>query len=232
MSNPLYVSPYFSEPVELIGLYGPRGDYPIVKDLLSWVANYIKRLVATDNQAIIMITGAPGSGKSTLALGLIKLLDSDFKLDDVYIYSNNDIKRKLKDNNPQRINLFDEGSVTLNSLATTSKEGRYLSMFFDTMRSRHYISIICVPDGSDIQGRIAKHVNLYLECPKKAPLPGYSARGFFHCKKRTVYKSGKKWDDLIATGVFKPLPKKLKTEYEKKKKEKQDEFIDKMLEDD
>ena len=88
------------------------------------------------------------------------------------------------------------------------------SKFFDSMRLRHYINLVCIPEGKEVQARILKHANLFIKCPKKAPFYGYDNRGFFHTSVKIRYASGKEWDQFTGTCIYPKLPKKLKTAYE------------------
>lgn len=233
-TTPIWLkSVYFKEPLKSVGCYyyGGRRHFVYV-NLINRLALWIKAKIEKDNQVLIIITGATSSGKSTLAVWIIKELCDifgwPFDFDDVYLYSSKDLARKLKRKCPNRINWFDEGSVAMDSLSTTSKEGKLFSQFFNTMRLRHYITIICSPvaDG-ELNKRITKHADLYIECPDKSPFPNqfkFQARGFFYVSTRIEYASGKKWDDRIATGVYKKLPKKIKEEYEKIKLSKNTDF--------
>lgn len=236
---PIWVkSPYYKKPVKWVGRYY-YGDEPrdIFANLVKRIAEKIADIVDSDNQAMIVIIGPTSTGKSTLALTIIaelcRIYKYDFNLEDIYIYAPEDLARKLKRKCENRINWFDEGSVSLNSLETMSKEGRLFNKFFDTMRLRHFINFICIPEGKEINARVVKHANLYIKCPKKAPFFGFDNRGFFHASIKIKYESGKEWDQFIGTGIYPKLPKKLKVEYEKIKNAHnvvfEDEFIKGVL---
>lgn len=228
---PLVVAdPFFNIKMRCVGTYGPTGDIPIYSNAITGLAKKIKARIKSANQVVTVIYGGTGTGKSTFALQLIKALDKDFRLEDVYIYSPEDLAIKVRDNNPQAINWYDEGSVTLNSLETTSKKGRRFAQFFDTMRFVGYISIICIPDGSEINKRVMKHLDFLVECPEQAPIWGFYNRGFFNVIDRTYYPRGKYWDETICSGVFKDVPKKLRREYEAIKKEHARKFCDTFIE--
>lgn len=224
--EPLTVlTPYFNTPlVWTVSYYG----YDVFINLLDAIADWCVECLDNDNQCVIIIRGDTGSGKSNLAMQLIsRILDRlklPWVLDDMYIYSLLDLAKKIerKSNNP--INWYDEGSITFNSLNSTSEEGKLMGMFFDTMRIDHYVSLIVLPSDKEINGRILKHANLFLECPKKVPIPDFAARGFFECYKRTNYKSGKYYDHKIGAGIFRPIPKKKREPYENLKRQKADQF--------
>lgn len=229
-ARPVWVkSVYFKDPMKLCGLYW-YGDEPrgIFANMTTRLADLIIERVKSDNQCLVVISGPTSSGKSTIALEIIKelcdKLGYDFILDDMYIYSPEDLARKLKRKCENKINWYDEGSVSLNSLATTSKTGKLFGQFFDTMRLRHFISFLCTPEDSEINKRITKHADLYISCPKKAPFFGFQARGFYHVSYKIIYESGKVWDQFIGTGIFKKLPKKLKEQYEAVKRARNTDF--------
>lgn len=218
--------------LDLCALYGPTGDYPIYSDLVDAFATKLKQHVRADNQAVIGVFGRTGSGKSTLAIDLCKAINKNWKLADNLLYGPNDLKRKLREDNPDPVNLFDEGSVIFNSLETTTTAGRQMAVLFDTMRSRHWISFIVMPDAGDMNKRIAKHLDFKVECPHRAPLPGYSARGFFTLSYPIRYTSGAVYWQNIGTGIFNKLGTRLNNEYQALKRQKQDEILADFLKED
>lgn len=219
-------------PMDLVALYGPAGQYPVYSNLVDAFAEKLKQHVKADNQAVIGVFGVTGSGKSTLGITEAKAIDKNWKLSDNYIYSSNDLRDKLRRENPHPINLFDEGSVTFNSLETTTKEGRKLAVLFDTMRTRHMISFIIMPDSGDLNKRIGKHLDFMMECPRRAPIPGYTARGFFTVSYPIRYKSGAVYWQPMGTGIFDKLGARLNNEYQKIKREKQDLILKDFIEGD
>lgn len=222
-NSPLWIkSIYFPAPLKSVGCYyyGGRRQF-VYSNLVNRLALLIKEKVEKDNQILIVITGSTSSGKSTLAIWIIKelcqLFGWPFNFEDVYLYSAEDLARKLQRRIPNRINWFDEGSVAMDSLNTTSKVGKLFGQFFNTMRLKHYITIVCTPEDSELNARITKHADLYVLCPDYPPFPPqfkFQARGFFYVSTKTKYKSKKIWEERIATGTYNKLPKKLKAEYE------------------
>ncbi len=225
---------YFPAPLKAVACYYYGGKRQFVySNLINRLALLIKDKIDRDNQILIVITGSTSSGKSTLAVWIIKelcqLFGWDFNFNDVYLYAPEDLARKIKRQCPNRINWFDEGSVAMDSLATTSRVGRLFGQFFNTMRLKHYITLVCTPEDSELNGRITKHADLYIECPDYPPFPPqfkFGARGFFYVSYKTKYKSKKVWDQRIATGIYNKLPKKLKAEYEAIKKSRNTDFED------
>lgn len=236
--SPIWVkSVYFDQPLKAVGSYYYGDQLQIVSsNLINRLALKIKSKIEKDNQVMISISGATSSGKSTLAVWLIKelctLFNWPFDFKDMYIYEPKDLAEKLKRKCENKINWFDEGSVALDSLSTTSKVGKLFNNFFNTMRLRHFITIICCPDDDELSKRIMKHADLYIECPDKPPFPPqfkFGARGFFYVSFRIKYGSGKVWDQRIATGTYKKLPKKLKDEYEAIKRSHNYDFEDEFI---
>lgn len=232
------VSQYFKQDngayydLDLVAVYGPTGNYPIYSNLLDAFAVKLKQHVRADNQAVIGIFGRTGSGKSTLAVNLCKALNKNWKLSENLLYGPNDLKRKLRDPHPDPINLFDEGSVIFNSLETTTTPARQMAVLFDTMRSRHMYSLIVMPDSADLNKRIARHLDFKLECPNKAPIPGYSARGFFNLSYPIRYLSGAVYWQKMGTGLFNKMGTRLNNEYQALKRAKQDEILADFIKED
>lgn len=228
---PLLVNdPYYPIQMRCVSTVGIDGEIPIYSNTITGLAKKIKRRINSNNQAVVVISGGTGTGKSTLALQLIRALDKGFSLEDVYIYEPKDLAQKIAKGSTQNINWYDEGSVTLNSLETTSKKGRKFAQFFDTMRFQGYISIICIPSSAEVNKRIMKHLDILIECPENAPIWGFYNKGFFSVIERTYHKSGKYWDDTINIGIFKNVPKKLRVEYEAIKKEHAHRFAQAFVE--
>lgn len=217
-------------PMDLVGTYGWEGEYSIYANLIEAFAIKIKRHVGGDHQAVIGVFGPTGSGKSTLAINQIKAIDKNWKLAPNLIYGPDDLKNKLKSDDPHPINFFDEGSVTFNSLETTTKEGRKLTVLFDTMRSRHMISFIVMPNMGDLNKRIERHLDFKMETSNNAPLPGYSARGFFKLSYPERYASGKTYWVPMGTGIFDPLSARMNKEYQALKRQKQDDILRDFIE--
>lgn len=246
---PIWVkSPYFKKPLKWVGRYYYGDDArDIFANLVKRIAEKIADILEKDNQVMVVISGDTSTGKSTLALLIIvelcKILKYDINtsdydscvnlLKDVYVYEPADLAEKLDRGCTNRINWFDEGSVSLNSLETMTKGGRLFSKFFDSMRLRHFANFICIPEGKEVNARVVKHANLYIKCPKKAPFIGFEHRGFFHTSYKIKWDSGKEYDQFTGTGIYPKLPKKLKLAYEEVKRQHnavfEKEFIEGVL---
>lgn len=238
-TKPIWLkSAYFENSLKAVGSYIYGNDIQFIySNLIIRLAEKIKAIIDKDNQVLVVITGDTSSGKSTLAIWLImelcKLFGWPFNFEDVYVYQAPDLAKKLKRKCENRINWFDEGSVALDSLETASKVGRLFGKWFNTMRLRHYITIMCTPDDSEINKRVTKHADLYIECPSTSPYPPqfkFQARGFFYVSTKYKYRSGRVWDNRIGTGTYNKLPKKIKEEYEKIKLSRNTDFEEVFIE--
>ena len=221
----LVKSKYFSRPLNAVGSFGWDGEHLIYSDLMEAFAEKIKDWVKSDHQAVIVVTGGTGTGKSNWGIKFCRTLNRDWDIHSNLLYSLEDLKVKLNSKNPDPVNLFDEGSLIFNSLDTTSRDGKNLAVLFDMLRSRHMITVIVMPSDKELNKRIGKHVDYWVECPPNAPIPGYQNRGFYHIRERTVYKSGKVWETLIGTGVYSPISSKMNNIYQTIKRQKQDEYM-------
>lgn len=225
-AEPILVESYwFDEPLTLVGTYGWEGEYPIYWDLMEKFAHKVRKWVESDHQAVIVVNGATGTGKSNWGINFARTYSRDWNIHKNLLYSFDDFKEKLADPHPDPVTLFDEGSLIFNSLDTLSKDGKGLSVLFDMIRSWNFVTIITAPADNELNKRIMKHADYYVECPSEAPLPGYSPRGFFHVRDKTLYRSGKVWENLLGTGIFPPISSKMNTIYQKIKKEKQLEYM-------
>lgn len=136
--------------MHMVGTYRNfRRIVGVYSDAFDIFVNELATRIAHDQQNVIIIYGPTGSGKSSLALNLCvalaKKIGTGFDLDKDYIYTAQDLFDKLQDPKANKINLFDEGSVTLSSMLATRKSDRDIVTLFNTMRSKHMTSIICNP---------------------------------------------------------------------------------------
>lgn len=224
--SPIWVQlPPFDKPVKWITSYY---DYDVFGGLLLAIADWCVTQIKSDNQCLVIVSGGTGSGKSNVAMNLIreilKILKREWVLKEMYLYTLYDLAEKIESGTDNPINWFDEGSIAFNSLDSTTEAGKLVGMFFDTVRIDHYITIVCMPNNREMNGRVIKHADLFIDCPDKVPLPDFSPKGFFEVSTRKTYKSGKHFDTRRGVGIFRPAPKKIREPYEALKRQKVDEF--------
>lgn len=220
--------------LDLIGAYGPSGRYPIYSNLLDVLADYLKTRIKNGYQNVVVANGGTGSGKSTVLINLCYKMARDWEIKDNYIYSLADLKRKLSDLDSSPISLFDEGSVSLNSFNSQRSEDKAMSVLFDTMRSLGWTTFIALPRWKDLNARVrTNHVDFRIICPRKAPIPGYTPRGFFHLYKKVVYELNDSiyWQH-VGTGIFKPLKPRHDMEYQALKRASQVRLINEFIAED
>lgn len=206
-------------------------------DTMDLFAAELKENVRKKFQNIIVIEGGTGSGKSSAAIRLAKTMDPKWSITDNYIYSLDDLREKLrKADEGQKvspISLFDEAVVSLNSRNANKTEDRDMVILFNTMRSRGWTTILCVPSIFDLNKAVrSTHVDYKLRCPDKAPIRGLPRRGFleFSRAKRSEYKrSNEPYWYLFAAGIYPPLEKEWDREYQKLKNEKQNQLLDEFI---
>lgn len=204
---------------------------PIYTDLLEGFAKHLNVRIKNHYQNVVAFVGGTGSGKSTAAIEVCFAVDPYFTFKDNYIYSTEDLARKLAKpfDRISPVNLLDEGSVILNSNKHSTKEATDMTVIFDTMRSRGMTTLICIPELRSLNNRIRDdHLNYLVVCGEKAPIPGYSKRGFCKLFMRTrpsTFKNSVFWKP-IGWGVYDPLPKDIDAEYQEYKKRAQNRLLD------
>lgn len=199
----------------------PEGVYSDAYD------DMIRRLVwrvQHDMQNVVIIDGETGSGKSALALNicldLAKALNVGFDLSKDYIYDLGDLWAKLDDEGANPINLLDEGTVTISSSNAQQKQDKQFATLLDTMRSKHWTTIICTPSYRRVNAVVRKvHAEFKCRCyAETQPLvKGYHGRGFFEMRRRRKFEfdeEGKepRWK-LMYAGIFHDYPPMLRDEY-------------------
>lgn len=219
---------YFDRDLEIVALDN-NGD-PIYSDLLTPFAEMLKKRIRSKRQNIIAVVGGTGSGKSTLAIQLCRRIDYKWDLAENYIYSTEDLKRKLSRPDSSPINLFDEGSVSLNSSNSMQKDDKMMVVLFDTMRSRGWTTIICIPSLDSLNKRIRTyHLDYLIMCPNTTPLRGYDKRGFAKIYEHVLRDWGQPWDKPIGTTLFDRLPPRIDKEYQAIKTEHQNLLIQRFI---
>lgn len=214
-----------------VGIYSDTFDV-FVKVLADRIKN--------NQQNVVHVAGGTGSGKSTLAIqlciALAKKLNVPFSLQNDYIYSVDDLWNKLQDPDASPISLIDEAALILNSKRSQSNDSIDIVNLFNTMRSRGWSTFIVSPSIGQINRDVrCTHVDFAVYCSSEddSLIPGFG-RGFFEVSKgkrpRYAKKSGgEPYWVLLATGVFKELPKKIDDEYQPIKDRAQSILIENMI---
>lgn len=225
--------------MHLIGAYTKnRKTMGIYSDAFDVFVKELKDRIRKNQQNVVIIDGDTGSGKSTLAIQLCTELSKkqhvSFDLDKDYIYSLNDLWAKLQDENASPINLIDEGSLLLNSKSAMTRENKGVVNLFDTMRSRGWTTIVCVPNIKQIdRGVRSTHADYRVHCTSEdsSILRGYG-RGFFEVNKAMRYeysKDGEPYWYLQYTGTFRPLDDKTNEKYQVIKLNRQKMLVRDMI---
>lgn len=208
-------------------------EVTVYDDLLTPLAKLMKANVANQHQNTVLIEGRTGSGKSTIGVTLCQLLDKEWNLDNDYIYSAGDLKRKMKNPGACPVNLLDEGSVSLNSYNSQRADDKMMTVLMDTWRALGMTTIICMPNRDDLNKRIRNnHLDYLLKCPVYPPVPGESSRGFFILHVHEFRDWGKDWWKPVGISRFKKLDRKTQKQYNKIKLEHLNALTKKFTESD
>lgn len=209
-------------------------EYCIYEDMLKVLARRLKERLKKKYQNVIVVCGPTGSGKSTLALRLIYELNPDWDLRENYIYDVSDLARKLKHKErADKISLYDEGSVSFNSLNHARKSDKEQVILLDTCRSLGWTTIICLPSLNDLNKRIRDHlIDYVLICPGKPLAYGLEPRGFFELYKphRDTWAKST-YFELQGAGVFDKLTGAMAEEYQRVKFEHQMALLEQFTND-
>ena len=234
-------NPYLKRNMHKLCDYDKDGQTrALYSDMLPKFVAHLQRRLKNHRQNIIVIDGGTGSGKSTLMITAALMQDKKLDLDDSYIYYKKDMAKRLnriiQGTSTSRINLFDEGSVILNSTNGRRTEDNDLIVLMDILRSWGMTSYICIPDYGDLNKKLRNHlVDYRISCPDDPLVPGYNSRGFYEIYKPSKMTFAKDtWWDCIGAGVYGPLPKKIDEPYQEIKRAHQvtqtKDYIRKYLE--
>lgn len=210
----------------------------VYSDTFDQFVKMLAKRTKNHQQNVVNIEGDTGSGKSTLAIQmcieLSKKMGFTFSFKDDYIYSVDDLWRKLQNPNANPISLIDEAALVLNAKRSMSRDGVDLVNLFNTMRSRGWSTFTVEPSIFQINKDMrATHIDYNIHCFSEddCPLPGYG-RGIFDVSKarRPRYKrDAEPYWLMVTSGVFKELPKKIDAEYQPIKKKAQEVLIQDMI---
>ncbi len=227
---------YHNKKMHLVTSYVRYGiELGVYSDAFDIFVKTLVRRIKKNLQNVIIVTGDTGSGKSTwciqFAMTLAKALGVTFDLDKDYMYGSEDLWEKIQNPDASPISLFDEGSVSLNSMNSRKTGDRDIVVILDTMRSRGLTTIIALPDIRQCNPSIRRiHANYVIECSSvEHPfVKGYD-RGFFEVKDKRYSKKKRydpdPWWNVLYTGVFGPLPPDIDEKYQKIKRARQDGLL-------
>ena len=219
---------YFGK--ELPVYYADDRGNVVYYDLLHPLAQVLKKRIKAGNQNTILIEGRTNSGKSTIGVQLCQLLDSKWSLQNDYVYSQGDLKRKLKNPKASPVSLLDEGSVVLNSYNSLKSEDKAMTILMDAWRVKKKTMIICMPNRNDLNKRIKNnHLDILIKCPVTSPVPGEEPKGFFTIYTHKFRDWGDDWWKPVGTSKFNKLDKKTQKEYDIIKESHVDKLIDNYI---
>lgn len=207
-----------------------RGIY---SDMLEKLAAHIRKRARNKRQTVVVITGRPGSAKSTKGITLARLIDPEWELEEGYVYSADDLRALLKSGRGRRsINLFDEGSVTFNSLNSTARDDRDMVVLLDTLRSWEMTTIIVIPSFFDLNKRIREHlIDIWIQCPERPLGKKEDSRAYFEVfAPSTVEWTGKTFWNFLGAGTCPPLPREIDEEYQQIKYDHQMRLVRAFIE--
>lgn len=207
-----------------------RGVYA---DMIDKLAQLIRRRAANHKQTVIVITGRTGTGKSTKAIMLAREINPEWELSEGYIYSADDLREMLKSGRGRRsINLFDEGSVSFNSLRSNARDDRDMVVLLDILRSWEMTTIICIPSFFDLNKRIRDHlIDFWIQCPDRPIVKDKDPRSYFEVyAPSTTQWTGKTYWNFLGAGKCGKLPVALDEEYQQVKYDHQMKQVRQFIE--
>jgi len=229
-------------------------DLPKLEESNSVFLNYLRqRVLASPQNALILIIGETGSGKSYAGISLLYHLNKKHFL-------NKKPYEALKERiafTPQRfleiidkgnlqkgdVIIFDEPQVNYNSREFMSETNKLLNKLITTYRYRQLITIFCTPSKSFIDSQARKIINISIEMKLLNAKEGFSiGKPYIHknldlfdeCKYIKIrYKDRKDYCvKILNTIKFKRLPLEIEMAYkslsENFKKEIQTEVFQKI----
>lgn len=207
----------------------------IYSDAFDEFAKLLVRRIKRNQQNVIMVEGSTGAGKSTYAIllcyELAKRLKVKFSLQEDYIYTMEDLLRKIKNPNASPINLIDEAVLVMNAKGSMTKQNRDMVDIFNTMRSLGWTTVLVAPSIFQIDKTMRlMHIDYKVHCSSEDDniIRGYG-RGFFEVSKPKRYEYSKDAEPywvLQVTGVFGKLPPRIDAEYQPIKLKAQRKLID------
>lgn len=176
----------------------------LYSDLLDRLVDRMHMNVAQDYDNIVVIQGAEGSGKSSLAYSICKAYDPDFDIAEQYVYSVDDLKKKLARGDVERVAWWlDEGSNIANNREWQSQDNRDIVSLTEMMRSKGWTLVICIPRVERLDLYLREFRLRYLLTCEPMKFRGEKKnRGYFSLEARS--NSGQM--KLCGYGAYDPIP--------------------------
>lgn len=200
--------------------------------LIENLAKDIRSNIENEYDNLIVIDGDEGSGKSNLAVHLCKTIDPDWNLEEGYIYNYSEFVEAITNKDQEdrkRIFLMDEGSLVANKRESMSEDSKRFVELLETMRSRGWTLVMCIPSVERLDIYIREHrIRYHLRALEMAwdEVNTTKSRGYFELK----FKRGKGLDSFhtIAYGRFPKMDPETRKTYDMLKKKSQERLIQKI----
>lgn len=196
----------------------------LYKDWLKMLAADMQQNTENHYDNVVVIEGPEGSGKSNLQYELCELYDPNFTLSEGYVYNVEEFKEKISEKNDKKRTFWlDEATNVQNNRKWSSIDSQDFIMLLETMRSRGWCLILCIPSFERLDVYIREHRIRYLiRCePMEFEINGKKERGYFEAKKKNEYGKMK----TIGYGEYEEMSKKVYEEYNKIKQKSQERMI-------
>lgn len=200
----------------------------LLEDLLKLLAADMTNNIKNRYDNVVVIEGAEGSGKSNLQLELQTLYDPNFTLENGYVYNVDEFKEKIAFGNDEKKTYWlDEATNVQNNRRWSSIDNQNFVMLLETMRSRGWCLILCIPSFERLDVYIREHRIKYLiKCePMCFMKSGKKERGFFELRKKNEY--GKM--EVVGYGKYNKMSDEEREDYEKLKMNSQLRMISEVV---
>lgn len=200
--------------------------------LLERLAEDIRSNVENEYDNLICIEGREGTGKSNLAVALCRAIDPDWDMQENYIYNYGEFVEAItsdKTDDRRRVFFLDEGSLVANKRESMSEDSKRFVELLETMRSRGWTLVMCIPSAERLDIYIREHRMRYLlRAWEKSWDVVYteSARGYFELLTRKGY--GLDRFKTVAYGRFPKMSPEDEKVYRKLKEASQVRLMDKI----
>lgn len=176
----------------------------LFSDLMDKLVERMHSNVSQDYDNVLVIQGAEGSGKSSLAYAICKAYDPSFDLREQYVYSVEDLKKRLAAGDLERsVWWLDEGSNVANNREWQSQSNRDIVALLEMMRSKGWTLILCIPRVERLDLYIREFRLRYLLTCEPCEFYGKKAkRGYYSLETRS--DTGRMV--MCGYGAYDPIP--------------------------